>query len=111
MDAIEREERELTEGVQRPQPQRRPWENIILVIVICLTLFLLTSGWDVFDNWNRAMYTSLAAALIMMYAQRRAESSGKVPIKYQKWLARGVFVAISISIALFCCVLYIQHFA
>ncbi|MCR5560126.1 hypothetical protein [Schwartzia sp. (in: firmicutes)] len=93
--------------VEAPKP--RPWENIILVVVICLTLFLLASGWDMMDNWNRGMYASLAAALILMYVQRK--HADKLSASVAPWLNRGIFLFISLSLCLFGCVIYLQHFA
>lgn len=91
------------------QPQaRKPWENIVLVAVICLTLFLLTSAWDLLSELNRGMYSSLLVALLLMYAQRRAKGLSAVQLK---WLNRAVFAFILLSLILFALVVYFEHFA
>lgn len=103
---------ELEEELNRsdaPQPQaHKPWENIVLVIVICLTLFLLTSGWELLSNLNRGMYSTLLVALIMMYAQRRATRLTAVQLK---WLNRAIFFFIFLSLILFALAVYFDHFA
>ena len=92
-----------------PQPQaHKPWENIVLVVVICLTLFLLTSGWEMLSNLNRGMYSTLLVALIMMYAQRRAKRLTAVQLK---WLNRTIFFFIFLSLVLFALAVYFDHFA
>ena len=103
---------ELEEELARadaPQPQtHQPWENIVLIVVICMTLFLLTSGWELLSNLNRGMYSTLLVALIMMYAQRRAKRLTAVQLK---WLNRAIFFFIFISLILFALVVYFEHFA
>ena len=103
---------ELEEELNRsdsPQPQaHKPWENIVLIIVICLTLFLLTSGWELLSNLNRGMYSTLLVALIMMYAQRRATRLTAVQLK---WLNRAIFFFIFLSLLLFALAVYFDHFA
>ena len=101
---------EIEEEDKLPEaPKPRPWENIILVVVICLTLFLLASGWDMMDAWNRGMYASLSAALILMYVQRK--HADKLSEAIRPWLNRGIFVFISLSLCLLGIVIYLQHFA
>lgn len=101
-------EEELTRS-DTPQPQaHKPWENIVLIVVICMTLFLLTSGWELLSNLNRAMYSSLLVALLMMYAQRNAT---RLSAALLKWLNRGVFFFILLSLVLFALVVYFEHFA
>ena len=103
---------ELEEELARadaPQPQtHKPWENIVLIVVICMTLFLLTSGWELLSNLNRGMYSTLLVALIMMYVQRRAKRLTAVQLK---WLNRAIFFFIFISLILFALVVYFEHFA
>ena len=101
---------ELAEEEKLPEaPKPRPWENIILVVVICLTLFLLASGWDLMDAWNRGMYASLAAALILMYVQRK--HAAKISASVAPWINRGIFLFISLSLCLFGIVIYLHHFS
>lgn len=101
-------EEELARG-DAPQPQaHKPWENIVLVGVICMTLFLLTSGWELLSTLNRGMYGTLLVALIMMYAQRRATHLTAVQLK---WLNRAIFFFIFLSLILFALVVYFDHFA
>ncbi len=98
-------EKELTE---KPQEKRyKPWENIVLVGVICLTLFLLTSGWDFLDTVNKGMYSILLVALLLMYAQRRLTLS----VAQQTWIRRVIFGAIMVSLVLFAYGVYLQYLA
>ena len=57
---------ELEEALEEKTQGReyKPWENIVLVGIICLTMFLLASGWDYFDTTNKAMYSLLLVALL-----------------------------------------------
>ena len=90
------------------KPQEReykPWENIVLVGIICLTLFLLTSGWDYFDAVNKGMYSLLLVALLLMYAQRRMTMT---PTR-ETWIRRGIFAAIALALVLFAYAVYMQY--
>lgn len=102
--------REMEQEMMREEtsrPKHKPWENIVLVVVICLTLLLLTSGWEMLDTLNRAMYSSLLVALLLMYAQRRARLTDTQFV----WIGRAIFGAIGLSIVLFGCAIYFEHFA
>ena len=101
-------EEDLARGDAPQTPAHKPWENIVLVVVICMTLFLLTSGWELLSTLNRGMYSTLLVALIMMYAQRRAKRLTAVQLK---WLNRAIFFFIFISLILFALVVYFEHFA
>ena len=85
--------------------QYKPWENIVLVGVICLTMFLLSSGWNYFDTVNKAMYSLLLVALLLMYAQRRVTMT---PMR-ETWIRRGIFAAISLALVLFAYAVYMQY--
>ncbi len=85
--------------------QYKPWENVLLVGVICLTLFLLTSGWDYFDAVNKGMYSILLVALLLMYAQRRM----KMTPTRETWIRRGIFAAIALALLLFAYAVYMQY--
>ena len=96
------------EDEEIPEAQKhKQWENILLVAVICLTLFLLASGWDQIDNLNRGMYIALLVSLLLMYAQRRLDLS---PTQLM-WFNRFTFAAIGVSIVIFGFVCYFQYFA
>ncbi len=92
-----------------PTTTHKPWENLVLVAVICMTLFLLASSWDIMTNLNRGMYSTLAAALLLMYFQRRNES--KFTPDQLKWLGRATFAFIAVSLVLFASAVYFEHFA
>ena len=84
---------ELEEALEE-KPQGRvykPWENIVLVGVICLTMFLLASGW--------------LLALLLMYAQRRM----KMTPTRETWIRRGIFAAIALALVLFAYAVYLQY--
>ncbi|MBR5909875.1 MAG: hypothetical protein IKZ66_07910 [Schwartzia sp.] len=87
------------------QRQHKPWENIVLVGVICLTMFLLSSGWNYFDAVNKGMYSLLLVALLLMYAQRRMDMT---PTR-ETWIRRGIFAAISLALVLFAYAVYLQY--
>lgn len=97
------------EAQENPAPQHRPWETIILVAMICLTLIMLTAGWEVLDVFDRGMYASLCVALIAMYVQRRY--GDRMTPTQLTWLSRLIFLFISVSLCLFGCVIYFNHFA
>jgi hypothetical protein len=61
------------------------------------------------DAWNRGMYASLAAALILMYVQRK--HAAKISASVAPWINRGIFLFISLSLCLFGIVIYLQHFS
>ena len=86
---------ELEEALEeKPQGREyKPWENIVLVGIICLTMFLLSSGWSYFDTTNKAMYSLLLVALLLMYAQRRM----KMTPTRETWIRRGIFAAIALA--------------
>ena len=91
---------------EKPQGrEHKPWENILLVGVICLTLFLLSSGWNYFDTVNKAMYSILLVALLLMYAQRRMDMT---PAR-ETWIRRGIFAAIALALVLFAYAVYLQY--
>ncbi len=92
-----------------PRATHKPWENLVLVAVICMTLFLLASSWDIMTNLNRGMYSTLAAALLLMYFQRRNEE--KFTPKQLQWIGRATFGFIAISLILFASAVYFEHFA
>ena len=94
---------ELEEALEeKPQGREyKPWENIVLVGIICLTMFLLSSGWSYFDTTNKAMYSLLLVALLLMYAQRR--------MKRETWIRRGIFAAIALALVLFAYAVYMQY--
>lgn len=95
---------EALEG--KPQGrQYKPWENVVLVGVICLTMFLLASGWSYFDAVNKGMYSLLLVALLLMYAQRRMEMT---PTR-ETWIRRGIFAAIALALVLFAYAVYLQY--
>ena len=98
---------ELEEALEeKPQGREyKPWENIVLVGIICLTMFLLASGWSYFDTVNKAMYSILLLALLLMYAQRRM----KMTPTRETWLRRGIFAAIALALVLFAYAVYIQY--
>ena len=85
--------------------QHKPWENIVLVGIICLTMFLLSSGWSYFDNVNRGMYSLLLVALLLMYAERRMDMT---PTR-ETWIRRGIFAAIALALVLFAYAVYLQY--
>ncbi len=98
---------ELEEALEE-KPQGRvykPWENIVLVGIICLTMFLLASGWNYFDTVNKGMYSLLLIALLLMYAQRRMEMT---PTR-ETWIRRGIFAAIALALVLFAYAVYMQY--
>lgn len=88
------------------QPERKPWERIVLIAIICLTLFLLTTGWDLLDNLNRGMYSTLLISLLLMYAQRTIDPH---KIKIIGYLNKAAFVSIATSIVLFGFVVYYRY--
>ena len=95
---------EALEG--KPQGrQYKPWENVVLVGVICLTMFLLASGWSYFDAVNKGMYSLLLVALLLMYAQRRMDMT---PTR-ETWIRRGIFAAIALALVLFAYAVYLQY--
>lgn len=98
---------ELEEALEeKPQGREyKPWENIVLVGVICLTMFLLSSGWSYFDTTNKAMYSLLLVALLLMYAQRRM----KMTPTRETWLRRGIFTSIALALVLFAYAVYLQY--
>ena len=85
--------------------EHKPWENVVLVGVICLTMFLLASGWNYFDTVNKAMYSVLLVALLLMYAQRRV----KLTPARDTWIRRGIFAAIALALVLFAYAVYMQY--
>ena len=85
--------------------QYKPWENILLVGIICLTFFLLASGWNYFDLVNKGMYSLLLVALLLMYAQRRMDMT---PAR-ETWIRRGIFAAIALALVLFAYAVYMQY--
>ena len=87
------------------QRQHKPWENIVLVGIICLTMFLLSSGWNYFDSVNKGMYSLLLVALLLMYAQRRMDMT---PTR-ETWIRRGIFAAIALALVLFAYAVYLQY--
>ena len=100
--------REIEEEMNAPEkPKYKAWENIVLVGIICLTLFLLTSGWQLLDNLNRVLYSVLLVALLMTYAQRRMNLTAT----QLKWMSRLTFALIFVSMALFAVAVYLEHFA
>ena len=92
-----------------PRTTHKPWENLVLVAVICMTLFLLASSWEIMTNLNRGMYGSLAIGLLLMYVQRR--NAEKFTPAQTLWLNRGTFAFIILSLILFGCAVYFDHFA
>ena len=101
---------ELEKELSEPEkPKRRAWEGYVLGGVICLTLFLLTAGWEFLNAVNRAMYGSIAIALIMMYAERKLESEW--PKSRLVWLSRGTAALIIAAIGLFIFAIYDEHIA
>lgn len=97
------------ELVEPEKPKHKAWESYVLGAVICLSLFLLTAGWDVLNNVNRAMYITISLGLISMYAERKLES--KWPKERLVWLSRGTAAFIIIAIGLFILAVYTDHFA
>ena len=98
-------EEELNE---KPQGrQYKSWEHILLVGIICLTMFLLSAGWSYFNNVNKAMYSLLLVALLLMYVQRRRSLSAAM----QVWVGRGVFATITVALILFAYAVYLEHVA
>lgn len=98
---------ELEEALEEKTQGReyKPWENIVLVGIICLTMFLLASGWNYFDTVNKAMYSILLVALLLMYAQRRM----KMTLTRETWIRRGIFAAIALALVLFAYAVYLQY--
>ena len=98
---------ELEEALEeKPQGREyKPWENIVLVGIICLTMFLLASGWNYFDMVNKGMYSLLLIALLLMYAQRRV----KMTPTRDTWIRRGIFAAITLALVLFAYAVYMQY--
>ena len=103
----EAELEEMQQVIEAHKPQHKPWEKIMLVGVICITLFLLSAGWDEFDNLNRGMYSALLVSLLLMYAQRTIDQSKEKIIGY---INKAAFVSIAISIALFAFVVFYRYF-
>lgn len=103
----EEELAEIQQAIDAQKPQHKPWEKMMLVAVICITLFLLSAGWNEFDNLNRGMYSALLVSLLLMYAQRTIDQSKTKMISY---INKAAFVSIGISIALFAFVIFFRYF-
>ena len=88
-------------------PKYKPWENIVLCIVICLTIFMLISGWNHFDNINRGLYSSLLVSLILMYVQRKHYKD--LHADTLTWVNRASAAAIGVSVLLFLVSIYFQY--
>lgn len=86
--------------------EEKPWERLLLVAVICITLFLLSAGWDEFDNYNRGMYGALLVSLLLMYAQRTVD---KTKVELIGYINKAAFFSIAASIVLFGCVMFLRY--
>lgn len=98
---------EIQQAIDAQKPQQKPWERIMLVAVICITLFLLSAGWNEFDNLNRGMYISLLISLVLMYAQRTMDQT---KVKIIGYINKAAFVSIGLSIVLFGFVVFSKYF-
>lgn len=108
MKKITTPKEEELDAVQEVQTrEEKPWERLLLVAVICITLFLLSAGWNEFDNLNRGMYGMLLVSLLLMYAQR-AVSKTKVDLISK--INKAAFFSIGCSIVLFGCVIFSRYF-
>lgn len=102
----EKDEDYLKEEEIEPE-KRKPWENILLIAVLCLTLFILSAGWNELSILNRSMYATLAVALCLMYGQRKWTLTAKKLLL----LNRLIFIFVGISLLLFAIGMYYEYFA
>lgn len=99
-------EEDLTLEPEVERREQKPWERILLIAVICITLFLLSSGWDVFDNLSRGMYGMLLVSLLLMYAQRTIDAT---KVELISKINKAAFVSIGCSIVLFGMVVFQKY--
>jgi len=103
----EREAKELELEQEKANPKHKPWEIVVLLIVICLTTFLLISGWNHFDNMNRGLYSTLLISLILMYVQRRHADDLKPELL--TWVNRASAASIGLSVLIFLASIIMQY--
>lgn len=96
-------------GIDKEKSNMKPKasRDMLLLIMIALTVFIMALGWQTLDQLGVAMYTCLTIGMVLTYINRHGSFTDQVH-RILIWVSMGTLFS---SIVLLGLSVYMQYFA